>query len=63
MDHTSTLTGLQRVLKGARPAGSLDVIYTKLAVDLQNLTTDSSDAVIEACLDVMRDSTDCRDCT
>ncbi len=59
MDHTSTLTGLQRVLKGARTPGGLDVIYTKLAVDLQNLTEANADSVIAGCLNVLVESTDC----
>ncbi len=59
MDHTSTLTGLQRTLKGSRAIGSIDVIYTKLAVDLQNLEESSADVVVEACLDVIRDSAGC----
>jgi diguanylate cyclase (GGDEF)-like protein/PAS domain S-box-containing protein len=59
VDHSSTLTGLQQVLKGSRTAGGLDIIYTKLAVDLQNLQADSADDVIAGCLDVMRDSVGC----
>ena len=59
MDPTSTLTGLQRVLKGARTAGGLDVIYTKLAIDLQNLEAATSAEVISACLDIMRDTAHC----
>jgi len=59
VDHTSTLTGLQRALKGSRTAGGLDVIYTKLAVDLQNLAEETSAEVIAAALDVIRDSTGC----
>ncbi|MGI9291846.1 MAG: PAS domain-containing protein, partial [Gammaproteobacteria bacterium] len=59
MDHTSTLTGLQQVLKGSRTAGGLDVIYTKLAVDLQNLTLADSEKKIAACLDVLRESAEC----
>ncbi|NND54953.1 MAG: hypothetical protein HKN56_08295, partial [Gammaproteobacteria bacterium] len=58
MDHTSTLTGLQKALKGARTVGGLDVIYTKLAVDLQNLTDDNASRVIDGCLNVMCESTE-----
>ena len=58
MDHTSTLTGLQKALKGARTVGGLDVIYTKLAVDLQNLTDDNASRIIDSCLNVMCESTE-----
>ncbi len=57
-DHTSTLTGLQKALKGTRTVGGLDVIYTKLAVDLQNLTPENSDSVIDSCLNVLCESTE-----
>jgi diguanylate cyclase (GGDEF)-like protein/PAS domain S-box-containing protein len=59
VDHTSTLTGLQRALKGSRTSGGLDVVYTKLAVDLQNLEEQKADEVVADCLDVIRDSTGC----
>ncbi len=59
VDHTSTLTGLQRTLNGARTANGVDVIYTKLAVDLQNLNDENSVSVVEGCLDVIRESTGC----
>ncbi len=59
MDHTSTLTGLQRALKGSRTAGGIDVIYTKLAVDLQNLEEVNATEVLATGLDVIRDSTGC----
>lgn len=59
MDHTSTLTGLQRALKGSRTAGGIDVIYTKLAVDLQNLEEDNATKVVATSLEVIRDSTGC----
>ena len=59
MDHTSTLTGLQRTLNGSRTPGGLDVIYTKLAVDLQNLDEPRMTEVIAACLAVMQESTGC----
>ena len=59
VDHTSTLTGLQQTLKGGRTSGGLDVIYTKLAVDLQNLTQSGAEASIAICLDELRDSAAC----
>ena len=59
MDHRSTLTGLHRALNGSRTAGGLDVIYTKLAVDLQNLSEHSAIDSINACLDVLQESTGC----
>jgi len=59
VDHRSTLTGLHRSLNGARTAGGLDVIYTKLAVDLQNLSDESAIDSVNACLDVLQESTGC----
>ena len=59
MDHNSTLTGLQRVLNGTRTTSGVDVIHTKLAVDLQNLNEDNAFDVVDGCLDVMRESTGC----
>jgi diguanylate cyclase (GGDEF)-like protein/PAS domain S-box-containing protein len=59
VDHRSTLTGLHRSLNGARTAGGLDVIYTKLAVDLQNLSEGSAIDSVNACLDVLQESTGC----
>jgi len=59
VDHTSTLTGLQRTLNGARSDVGLDVIFTKLAVDLQNLSADSAADTIQNSLDVMQESTGC----
>jgi diguanylate cyclase (GGDEF)-like protein/PAS domain S-box-containing protein len=59
LDHTSTLTGLQRVLKGSRTPTGLDVIYTKLAVDLQNLNDADYTTVLDGCVDVIRDAADC----
>ena len=43
MDHTSTLTGLQKALGGSRTAGGLDVLYTRLVVDLQKLTDENAE--------------------
>ena len=59
MDHASTLTGLQKALGGARTAGGLDVIYTKLAVDLQNLDEDHADASLQRHVAALRDAVDC----
>jgi hypothetical protein len=59
VDHNSTLTGLQRVLNGTRTTSGVDVIHTKLAVDLQNLTEENAFDVVDGCLDVMRESTGC----
>ncbi len=56
MDHTSTLTGIQRSLAGARATGGLDVCYTKLAVDLQNLDENDTEAALQASLDTLRDA-------
>jgi diguanylate cyclase (GGDEF)-like protein/PAS domain S-box-containing protein len=59
VDHTSTLTGLQRALNGSRTDSGLDVVFTKLAVDLQTLTEDSIAESITGCLAVMQESTGC----
>ena len=59
MDHTSTLTGLQRALNGSRTSGGLDVIFTKLAVDLQNISADNAAEIVQSCLGVMQESTGC----
>jgi len=59
VDHRSTLTGLHRALNGARANSGLDVIYTKLAVDLQNLSEESAIDSVSACLGVLQESTGC----
>ena len=59
MDHTSTLTGLQKVLNGSRSASGLDVVYTKIAVDWQNLDEASAAESIADNLEVIRDSSGC----
>ncbi len=59
MDHTSTLTGIQRSLTGGRTDGGLDVVYTKLAVDLQNLKDADADEVLQRSLDSLIDAVDC----
>jgi diguanylate cyclase (GGDEF)-like protein/PAS domain S-box-containing protein len=58
LDHTSTLTSLQKSLGGQSPRG-LDVVYTKLAVDLQNLDTDDDDASLQRHVEALRDAVDC----
>jgi len=58
VDHTSTLTGLHQAL-GGRTAGGLDVLYTKLAVDLQNLPDEGAEDVVRRCLESLRDSLEC----
>ena len=57
MDRRSALTGSQHTPRGQRPSGGLDLVYTKLAVDLQNLEHESADATVEACLAILRDAT------
>ncbi|MEO8224852.1 MAG: PAS domain-containing protein, partial [Gammaproteobacteria bacterium] len=44
---------------GARTAGGLDVVYTKLAVDLQNLAGGAADPVLPAALETLRDELAC----
>jgi len=46
VDHSSTLTGLQRALNGSRTSGGIDVVYTKIAVDFQNLCFDTANETI-----------------
>ena len=58
MEYHLTLTGLQDAT-GARTAGGLDVVYTKLAVDLQNLAGGPDDPVLAAALETLRDETAC----
>jgi len=50
-DHSSTLTGLQRTLNGSRTSGGIDVVYTKIAVDYQNLSHDGALDIIDAGLE------------
>ena len=59
MDHTSTLTGLHQALAGGRTAGGLDVICTKLAVDLQNLSEEDPAATLNRCAETLRDWVQC----
>lgn len=56
MDHASTLTGLQKALQGGRQAGTLDVVFTKLAVDLQTLRDEDADVTLLAGLETLRES-------
>ncbi|MDG1462092.1 MAG: PAS domain S-box protein, partial [Gammaproteobacteria bacterium] len=46
VDQTSTLTGLQRSLNGSRTGGGIDVVYTKIAVDFQNVVFDALDETV-----------------
>ena len=59
VDHTSTLTSLQRALRGERTAGGLDVEFTKLAIDLQNLDEEHAESVLSESLTTLRDAIDC----
>ena len=58
MEYHLTLTGLQEAT-GARTAGGLDVVYTKLAVDLQNLPGGPGDPALAAALETLREETGC----
>lgn len=58
MEHHLTLTGLQSSV-GARTIGGLDIVYTKLAVDLQNLAADTLDLVLRETLAALREATAC----
>ena len=42
MDHRLTITGMQDAV-GSRTVGGLDIVYTKLAVDLQNMMAGQAD--------------------
>ena len=53
VDHSSTLTSLQKALAGSRTPGGLDVVYTKLAVDLQNLDDDDVDSRLQNILQTL----------
>jgi diguanylate cyclase (GGDEF)-like protein/PAS domain S-box-containing protein len=58
MDHHLTITGMQDAV-GSRTAGGLDVVYTKLAVDLQNMTAGQADQVLATTLETMREELGC----
>ena len=59
MNHTSTLTGLQKALQGSRNRGALDVVATKLAVDLQTLDERTADEAIPKYLELLRETIEC----
>jgi diguanylate cyclase (GGDEF)-like protein/PAS domain S-box-containing protein len=59
LDHTSTLTSLHRALRGGRSPGGLDVLYTKLAVDLQNLAESTCETQVQTSLDTLQENLDC----
>ena len=58
MDHRLTITGMQDAV-GSRTVGGLDIVYTKLAVDLQNMTAGQADPVLAATLATLRDELGC----
>ena len=53
LDHTSTLTGLHQALGSSRTAGGLDVVCTKLAVDLQNLPATAPERTLQRCAEIL----------
>jgi diguanylate cyclase (GGDEF)-like protein/PAS domain S-box-containing protein len=59
LDHGSTLTSLQKALTGSRTPGGLDVVYTKLAVDLQNLADDDVEARLQNILETLCEAIEC----
>jgi diguanylate cyclase (GGDEF)-like protein/PAS domain S-box-containing protein len=59
VDHGSTLTGMQKSLTDGRTAGGLDVGFTKLAIDLQNLNRRDADASLQNCIETIVESVDC----
>jgi diguanylate cyclase (GGDEF)-like protein/PAS domain S-box-containing protein len=59
LDHGSTLTGLQKSLRGGRSPGGMDVVFTKLAVDLQNLDIDYGEESLQRHLDTLREALEC----
>jgi diguanylate cyclase (GGDEF)-like protein/PAS domain S-box-containing protein len=59
LDHTSTLTNLQKALGGSRTPGGLDIVYTKVAVDLQNLHPDNLDDCLREAAEAIRQGTGC----
>ena len=58
VDQASTLTGLDRALNAARAGGGLDVVYTKIAVDFQNLRFDKSEETIAQGIQGLLEGTD-----
>jgi hypothetical protein len=59
LNQSSTLTGLQKALQGSHKTGALDVVVTKLAVDLQTLSEETAETTISACLETLREAIDC----
>jgi len=59
LNHMSTLTGLQKALQSSRKSGSVDVIFTKLAIDLQTLSEETADTTILAHLETLCEAIDC----
>ena len=59
MDHSSTLTSLQKTLRGGRSPGGIDVVYTKLAIDFQNLDEDHAETSLQKQLVTLRDALEC----
>lgn len=53
------MTGLQKALQGSRSTGAVDVIFTKLAVDLQMLSEDTAESTVLADLETLREAIDC----
>jgi len=58
MEHHLTFTDLQDAV-GSRKTGGLDVVYTKLAVDLQNLAGGPGDPALAAALGTLREEIAC----
>jgi len=59
VDHSSTLTSLQKALTGSRTPGGLDVLYTKLAVDLQNLDENTVESRLQSILETLCEAIEC----
>jgi len=59
LDHNSTLTSLQKALAGNRTSGGLDVLYTKLAIDLQNLDGGDAESQLQNILDTLCGAIEC----
>ena len=59
MDHSSTLTSLQKALTGSRTPGGLDVLYTKLAVDLQSLDEATVEPRLQNILETLCEAIEC----
>jgi diguanylate cyclase (GGDEF)-like protein/PAS domain S-box-containing protein len=59
MDYTQTLVELQKALGGSHTAGGMNILHTKLAVDLQNLDSESRDDCLSACVESIRVLANC----